>query len=62
MEENTEYVDIEMTEANFELFEDLCEIVDSTPDPDLIKELMAYLIAKDYVVQFSPNDAHSELH
>lgn len=55
-------VDIFLTEENSELYEDLVEIVDnpifhiSENDRELIKEMMAYLIAKDYVVKFGPEE------
>lgn len=59
--------EIVMTEANYQLFEDLCEIIDNPhfatffdamidPDNDkeLMKEMIAYLLAKDYTVIFTP--------
>lgn len=59
--------DITLTEANYQLFEDLAEILDNQifhineNDRELIKEMMAYLLAKDYVVTYGPDDV-SGLH
>lgn len=57
---NADY--IELTEGNFQLFEDLCEIIDnkdmfiSDNSRELLKECVALLLAKDYTVKFGPED------